>query len=171
MIKPYWRHAIELFPQFEEEQIPIARFLCCKKKGTFSLLPVQLIPYLQYTVMAVIGTVLLGLQHWQTEHQGFYGATGELDPEGLVTPWLVACWLAVVVQGLRRGHRVLVEFFDLSAIRTTHRTSPWQQAAGYFIAFGWTPQGRWGPLLQRLMDRYSHSTAQFLFGTPSQSRP
>ena len=171
MIKPYWRYAIELFPQFEKEQIPIARFLCRKKGGTFSLLPVQLIPYFQYTVMAVIGTLLLGLQSWQMGRRGFFGAMVGLDPDSLVTPWLVACWLAVVLQGLHRGHRLLVEFCDLSTIRTIHRTSPWQEVAGYFIAFGWTPQGRWGPRLQRLLDRYSHSTAQFLFGTPSQSRP
>jgi len=171
MINPYWRYAIELFPQFERERIPIARFLCRKKGGTFSLLPVQLIPYFQYTVMAVIGTLLLGLQYWQMGRQGFFGATVALDPEGLVTPWLVACWLAVVLRGLHRGHRVLVGFCDLSAIRTTHRTSPWQEAAGYFIAFGWGPQVQWAPLLQQLLHRYSHTTAQFLFGTPSQSRP
>lgn len=170
-INPYWRHAIELFPQFEKEKIPIARFLCRKKKRTFSLLPVQLIPYCQYTVMALIGTLLLGLESWRMGRKGFFGAMVALDPECLVTPWLVACWLAVVLQGLRRAHRLLVEFYDLSAIRTIHRTSPWQEAAGYFIAFGCSPQGQWGPPLQRLLHRYSHSTAQFLFGTPSQSRP
>jgi hypothetical protein len=171
MIKPYWRNAIELFPQFEKEKIPIARFVCRKKKRTFSVLPVQLIPYRQYTVMAVIGTLLLGLQSWQMGRKGFYGAMVAVDPESALYPWLVACWLVVVLQGLRRGHRLLVEFCDLSAMHTTYRTSHWQEAAGYFIAFGWTQQGQWGPLLQRILDRYSDATAQFLFGTPSQSRP
>jgi hypothetical protein len=171
MIKPYWRHAIELFPQFEEEEIPIARFLCPKKGTTFSLLPVQLIPYFQYTVMAVIGTLLLSLQYRQMGHKGLFGAMVALDPDSLVTPWLVTYWLVVILQGLRRGHRLLVEFCDLSAMHTTYRTSPWQEVAAYFIAFGWSPQGRWGPLLQRFLDRYSRTTAQFLFGTPSQSRP
>src|SRR3972149_8241322 len=51
-ITPYWRYAIDLFPDFKKEQVPIARFLCRKKRKTFSLLPIQLIPYLQYTAAA-----------------------------------------------------------------------------------------------------------------------
>ena len=53
---PYWRNAIELFPEFKKKRIPIARFLCRRRRKTFSLLPVQLIPYFQYTVGAVVGT-------------------------------------------------------------------------------------------------------------------
>jgi hypothetical protein len=57
---PYWRYAIELFPDFKKKQIPIARFMCRRRRKTFSLLPIQLIPYFQYTVDAVMGTLLLG---------------------------------------------------------------------------------------------------------------
>jgi len=170
-ITPYWRYAVELFPEFRKEKIPIARFVCGKRRRTFSLLPVQLIPYFQYTVSAVIGTLLLAFQCRQTGQQGFYGASVGLDPESLVTPWLIACWLAVVLQGLRRGHRVLVGFYDLSEIRQ-HR-APWEEAAGYFMAFGLSPQMPWGHaqgVIQRLLYRYGRSTARFLFGIPSQSR-
>ena len=55
MITPYHRYGIDLFPEWRKEKIPIARFLCQKGWKTFSLLPIQLIPYVQYTVAAVVG--------------------------------------------------------------------------------------------------------------------
>ncbi len=82
---PYWRYAIELFPEFKKKQIPIARFLCRQRQKTFSLLPVQLIPYFQYTVGAVVGTLLLGMGYWQMGQKGFHGALETMDPENLVT--------------------------------------------------------------------------------------
>ena len=57
---PYWHYAIELFPEFKKKRIPIARFMCRRRRKTFSLLPTQLIPYFQYTVGAVMGTLFFG---------------------------------------------------------------------------------------------------------------
>lgn len=125
------------------------------------MLPVQLIPYCQYTVAAVIGTLQLGLQCRHMGQQGFWGAAlavDEVDPDSLVTPWLVACWLPMVLRGLRRGHAVLRRFYDLSAITTR---KGWAETAGYFLALG---------CLTEAAVRYSRDTGQFLFGTPSQQR-
>jgi len=88
----------------------------------------------------------------------------------LLSPWLVACWLAVVVQGFRRAHGVLRHFYDLSAIGSYPRTMAWEEVMGYLLCFSWKPEIRWGPLLQALVNRYSRSTRLFLFGTPSQQR-
>jgi hypothetical protein len=137
--------------------------VCRKRKVTFSLLPVQLIPYFQYTVAAVIGTLLLGFGCWQMGQHGFYGAMVSVDADSDLTSWLVAYWLTVVVFGLRRAHAVLGRFYDLSSIQTS-------QKAVLFLAFGITAKMRWGPLLQAVLYRYSHATTQFLFGTPSQYR-
>jgi hypothetical protein len=167
-ISCYWRYAIELFPNFKKKRIPIARFLCRKGQGTFSLLPIQLIPYFQYTLSAVVGTLLLGIQCWQMGRQGFFGASVGVDPDSDVTPWLVAFWLVAVLRGLRRGHWLLRRFYDLSRVRTSGRG--WEEAAGYFEAFGWKPQRRAPPTLLDLLYRYSRATRQFLFGTPSQMR-
>jgi hypothetical protein len=169
-ISPYWRYAIELFPDFEKKRIPIARFLCRKTWTTFSLLPIQLIPYLQYTVSAVVGTLLVGWGCRQMGQRGFFGASLGVDPESLLSPWLVFCWLRIVVFGFRRAHAVLGRFYELRSVRTSERAVPWEEAAGYFPAFGWTPQIRAGPLLQAPFHRYSRATRQFLFGTPSQHR-
>jgi hypothetical protein len=172
-ITPYWRHAIELFPEFMKEKIPIARFLCRSRKTTFSLLPIQLIPYFQYTVSAVIGTLLLVFQCRRMGQQGFHGASVGVDPESLVTPWLIVCWLRIVLQGLRRGHRVLMGFYDLGEIRSQQHRPPWEEMAGYFLAFALRPQappGHIEEVIERVLYRYSRSTARFLFGIPSQSR-
>ncbi len=167
---PYWRYAIELFPEFKKRRIPIARFLCRRRRKTFSLLPIQLIPYFQYTVGAVMGTLLLGMGCWQTGQKGFHGASvkvDEVDPESLVTPWLIACWLAAVIQGLRRGHTALRQFYNLDAIQSS---GAWKEAMAYFGAFGLWPKIEGLSLLMDLVYRYSQRTGQFLFGTPSQYR-
>jgi len=167
---PYWRYAIELFPGFEKKRIPIARFLCRKRRKTFSLLPIQLIPYFQYTVGAMIGTLLLGMGCWQMGQKGFHGASVAVDPDSLVTPWLITYWLLMVVRGLGRGHAVLRRLYALDGVRTLERAKGWQEAAAYFEAFGFGPKRNSHALVIDVVGRYSRSTGQFLFGTPSQYR-
>lgn len=167
---PYWRYAIDLFPEFKKKRIPIARFLCRKRRKTFSLLPIQLIPYVQYTADAVIRTLLLGMGCWQVGQKGFYGASmkvDEVNPDSLLTPWLIRCWLIAVLRGLRRGHAVLRRFYDLDGIRSS---GAWEEAAAYFAAFGLRPMIEGLSLMMDLVYRYSRATKQFLFGTPSQYR-
>jgi len=167
---PYWRYAIELIPEFKKKRIPIARFLCRQRRKTFSLLPIQLIPYFQYTVGAVMGTLLLGMGCWQMGQKGFHGASMAADPESLVTPWLITCWLVAVVRGLRRGHAVLRRLYHLDGIHTLNRIGTWEEAAGYFVAFGIESKMEWCCLLMDVVGRYSRSTGEFLFGTPSHHR-
>jgi hypothetical protein len=170
-IPPYWRYAIELFPEFEKKRIPVARFLCLRTRKTFSLLPIQLIPYFQYTVSAVLGTLLLGLRCRQTGQRGFHGASVQVDPNSLVTPWLVACWLMAVLKGLQRAHAVLGQRYDLNAISITpQRTRAWEEVSGYLLCFGWNPQLHFRPLLWEVLHRYCRTTKRFLFGIPSQER-
>ena len=170
-ITPYWRYATELFPVFKKKRIPIARFLCRNRGGTLSLLPIQLIPYFQYTVGAVLGTLLLGWGCRQMGQRGFHGASLGVDPDSLLTPWLVACWLTVVLRGFRRAHALLSRWYDLSRIRTPRRSGVWEEVSGYLVSLGWEPEIRWGPsLLQTLLNRYSRRTRLFIFGTPSQHR-
>lgn len=164
---PYWRYAIELFPEFKKERIPIARFLCRKRRKSFSLLPIQLIPYFQYTVGAVMETLLFGLKCWQMGQKGFHGASMKIDPESLVTPWLVARWLAAVVQGFRRSHAVLRQFYHLDGI---HTSGGWEEVAAYVAAIGLRSKMEKLFLWMDLVYRYSRRTNQFLFGTPSQYR-
>lgn len=170
-ISPYWRGAIELLPCFRKERIPVARFLCRKEQTTFSLLPVQLIPYHQYTVHAIVAALLLGFGCWHGGRGGFHGASVEVDQDSLVTPWLVACWLVLIARGFKRAHASLGRIYDLSKARSAAGTVAWAEVGSYFLAFGYGGQAPWRTRLQELVNRYSRSTRQFLFGIPSQDRP
>jgi hypothetical protein len=159
-----------LFPGFKKKRVPIARFVCRTEGSTVSLLPIQLIPYFQYTVSAVIGTLLMGYGWWQLGQRGFFGASIGVDPESLLTPYLIVFWLRVVLRGFRRAHAVLRRFYDLSGVHTSNRTVAWEEVGGYFLAFGWKPHSQWWPVLSAALHRYSLATTQFLFGTASQYR-
>ena len=169
-MEPYWRHAIDLYP-FQKKRIPIARFLCRRKRQTFSLLPDQLIPYVQYTVDAVVRTLLLVLEYRRRGQRGFHGASLEVDPDSSVTPWLIACWLAVVLKGLRRAHPILRARYDLSGIRSTgHGESFGAQLQIYLAAFGAWPRSGGLEVLVAVARHYSRQSGGFLLGTPSQLR-
>lgn len=105
--------------------------------------------------------------------KGFHGASvkvDEVDPQSLVTPWLITGWLAVVVRGLGQSHAVLRQLCDLDSVRTQEGAKGWQEAVSYFAAFGLEPKMEWRSLLMGLLWRYSRRTSQFLFGTSSQRR-
>lgn len=169
-ITPYFRYAIDLFPQLKKERVPIARFLCKQKGRTFSLLPIQLMPYFQYTVQTVIATLLLGLTFWQKGQRGFYGASLEVDPDSRVSPWLVMCWLTIIVHSFRRAHAILGRIFDLDEVRSTKSGIAWPEVKSYFCALGFDSKTSWRQNVQERLHRYSRGTGQFLFGTPSQQR-
>jgi hypothetical protein len=134
------------------------------------LLPIQLIPYFQYTVVAVIGALLLGYNYWQLGQRGFFGVSLEVDQDSLVTPYLIVCWLQVVLRGFRRAHPVLGRFYDLSGVCTSEGRLSWEEVAGYLLTFGWKPDIPFVPLLFKLLRLYSQQARYFLFGTPSQHR-
>lgn len=52
-ITGYTRGVIDLYPTYREGRVPIARFQCTTKWLTFSLLPVQLLPYHRYTLTSI----------------------------------------------------------------------------------------------------------------------
>ncbi|MEK7289946.1 MAG: hypothetical protein AAB067_07200, partial [Planctomycetota bacterium] len=142
-ITPYWRYAIDLFPQLEKALVPVARFLCCNLRRTFSLLPIHLIPYVMYTVGAVVGTLLAGLGCRHLGGQGFWGAAVAVDPDSSVTPWLVFAWLKMVLCGFQRGHRTLSRWYDMSFLTSSGNPGLWQSLGDYFQALGWRSDSSW----------------------------
>lgn len=82
----------------------------------------------------MILTLLLGLSYREAEQTGFWGACGQVDPESLVTPWLVACWLTLVALGFKRAHAIMRRFYVLDHIRLTERSVPWDIMACYASA-------------------------------------
>ena len=169
-MKPYWRYAVELYP-YQKKRIAIARFACRQKGRTFSLLPDQLIPYCQYTVDTVVRTILTVLEFRRRGQRGFYGACLEVDPESSVTPWLIACWLGMMLKGLRCAHPTLRTLYDLTGVRSAGgRIAVEMELNSYLIAFGLSPPDGRVVALRGVVRRFSRRTGRFLFGTPSQLR-
>ena len=151
-------------------RVPVARFFCRKSGKTFSLLPIQLIPYFQYTVQAVVGVLLLALESWESGQRGFHGAAVRVDPDSRVTPWLVSYWVTVILSGFRHAHATLIRWYDLTGIRSREHTGEMGEAAGYVACLGWRAEMVPWALMQKPVTRYSVQTKRFLFGTPSQGR-
>jgi hypothetical protein len=167
-ITEYYRNAIELFP-YRKDKVPVARFLCDTIQRTFSLLPCQLIPYCQYTVAAIIGT-LLKVHYFQTMGQrGYHGASLELEPDCQVTPFLIYTWKLLIIAGLRRAHPFLSERYPLSpAAQADHR----QIIAAIYLYLQILSQGK-SPRPMNVSSAvryYSSKTGKHLFGTSSQDR-
>jgi len=72
-----------------------------------------------------------------------------------------------VVQGFRRSHAVLRQFYHLDGI---HTSGGWEEVAAYVAAIGLRSKMEKLFLWMDLVYRYSRRTNQFLFGTPSQYR-
>ncbi len=170
-ITPYFRYAIDIFDGFQKTRVPIGRFLCQNHGLTFSLLPIELIPYVQYTLSAVICSLLLGLRYWNKGQRGFYGASLSVEPDSNVSPWLVYAWLMMVHRGFRRGHSVLSLLYDLSAMSTSQSAEPWQEVSGYFWVLGWQPDVVFHAVpIRDVVTAYGLKSKLFLFGTSSQQR-
>ena len=148
----------------------MARFFCRGSGKTFSLLPIQLIPYFQYTVQAVVGVLLLALKSWESGHRGFHGAAMRVDPDSGVTPWLVSYWVTVLLNGFRQAHATLMRWYDLSCIRSLENTGEMEEAAGYVACLEWRAGMVSWALMQIPISRYCGLTKRFLFGAPSKRR-
>jgi hypothetical protein len=170
-IKEYYRFAIDLFP-FRKEKVPIARFLCKTTQRTFSLLAHQLIPYCQYTLAAMIQTLLRVNEFQQAGYKGFYHATGEMHPDCDASPWLVYRWLGIFIIGFRRAHHLLAARFPLRdlGLRVTEKKStgcimPYLSAVAADNAVPSTKD------IMSTVIWYGNRTKSHLFGTSSCQRP
>jgi len=132
------------------------------------LLPIQLIPYFQYTVRAVVDVLLLAFRSWESGQRGFHGAAARVDPDSRVTPWLVSHWVTVILSGFRQAHAMLMHWYDLSGIRGLGNIVEMEEVAGYVACLGW--RAEMVPWALTPVTRYSGQTKRFLFGTPSQRR-
>ncbi len=77
------------------------------------MLPSQLIPYCQYTVDAVIGTLIKVYEFQCRGQKGYHGTTLELTPDCSVTPYLIQTWAVLILAGFLRGHHTLHEKFPV----------------------------------------------------------
>lgn len=146
----------------------MARFLCNKTGRTFSLLPFQLIPYCQYTVDAVVGTLLKAYEFQQIGQAGYHRASLELDPDCFVTPYLIQTWAVLLLAGFLRGHHVLRKKFPLQM-----STGPYPNIIKTIYLYLQTISGFDSPNRQSVkpgMRYYFNQTGKCLFGRTSCDR-
>jgi hypothetical protein len=172
-IAPYERGVIELYP-YREGRVSIARFQCVETLRTFSLLPIQLAPYMRYTTTSVLGA-LLALWIAVRPEDGGFGRVLERDPrlveESRVTAWLLETWLDAVLTGLRRSHVTLRRWLDVDEVHAgAVRVSGLATVAAYMGAMGAQAPPGHAALLLFTLNRQSRETGRFLFGEPSQER-
>jgi len=118
---------------------------------------------------AVVGVLLAGLGCWRLGGQDFWGAAVAVDPDSLVTPWLVFAWLKMVLCGFKRSHRTLSRWYDLNFMTTFGNPGFWRPLGDYFQALGWESDSSWRRL-GNVLRRYTREARTFLFGRPSQER-
>lgn len=150
----------------------MARFRCrTSGTATFSMLPVQLAPYCQYTLESMIRTLLLVLTVLEEEQRGILAALGEVPGDHDVTVGLLAYWRGLVLRGLRRAHPFLHPRYDLSSVRSAEdHHGQLLELRAYCDAF----RSRGPPGLAASLGLtarfYGYRTRRHLMGTPSQER-
>ena len=169
-IEGYFRGVIELFPEYREDVILIARFQCRATGATFSMLPIQLIPYHQYTAASVVMALVLAMSHGLS----LFGVAEKLlSGDSRSNGYLLAAWLLVLVHGLRRAHPWLAVRYELSEVQSARRRLPaeWLAELGAYLS-AMAPRGspERGTGLVEVISAYGHATSRFLVGVPSQER-
>jgi hypothetical protein len=149
--------------------MPVARFLCGKTGKTFSLLPCQLIPYCQYTVDAMVGTLLMVYRFQQMGQTGYYGASLELDPDCSVTPYLIQTWAVLLLTGFLRGHHILHEKFPLPNDSKPDFKDAVTAIFFYLQGISGSEEPGRQSVISSIRYHYKH-TGTFLFGKTSSER-
>ena len=176
-ITPYERKAIDVdfdadgTGEVHTDRVQIARFLCRRTMRTFSLLPCQLLPYHRYTVATMVLALLLAHQAAETDHRGFCAVAEQWLPvDAVITGWLLACWLNVIVAGFRRGHAWLAKRYDLRRVSSAKMS---EARLGEVHTYCDAIFARGPPTADgiiALAGAYGGANQLFLFGSPSQSR-
>jgi len=168
-LTPYYRWVTDLLP-FREERIAIARFFCRKTRTTFSLLPVQLVPYRRYTADSIVFCLLLAVA--RGEGMSLFAIAEKLvEPESKVSGYLLRSWIDPVVKGLRRARPVLGGRVCIQA-REVGGTGRLAELSSTCRSFGIRGPPDFCGIreLDQVIQSYARVTGHFLFGAPSQER-
>jgi len=112
--------------------------------------------------------VILAMTLHRQGKAGCEGAAGEADSESGVMPFLVRCWLGLVIAGLRRAHAVLAQAYDLRRVRSGWgRAGRIAELAAYLDAIRVGGRMGWPHDPLCLAGIYAKATGRFLFGQPA----
>ena len=173
-IGSYARWVIELCP-YREGMVMVARFRCGDGRGTFSMLPYQLVPYQRYTLESMVYALLLWRDLCTEEGRlvsGYAVSESLSAPECRVTSSLLYAWLLVCRDGLRRRHSFLRQEHGLGEIENSN-TSCAAEGLEEIHEYCSVLNPRGPPrqdALKAAAKQYGMKTGGFLLGVPSQGR-
>jgi len=108
------------------------------------------------------------------EARGYSGCEAVVqqdETDSAITPYLLWCWLKMVVKGLRRAHWLLSVQYDLRAVQSGKgRTGLMGEAAGYQRAIAAGGREGWPNKMEGLPTISVQATGHFFYGNPSQQR-
>jgi len=108
------------------------------------------------------------------ESQGYSGCEAAVkhdETDSAITPFLVWCWLKMVVKGLRRVHWLLSVQYDLRGVQSGQgRRGLMEEAVGYQRAIAAGGRLGWPDKLEGLPSAHLQATGYFFYGSPSQQR-
>lgn len=108
------------------------------------------------------------------EVQGYSGCEATVkhdETDSAITPFLLWCWLKMVVKGLGRAHWLLRVQYDLRAVQSGEgRRGMIEEAVGYRRAIAAGGQAGWPDKLEGLPRAHVQATGHFFYGSPSQQR-
>lgn len=108
------------------------------------------------------------------EARGYSGCEAAVkhdETDSEVTPFLLWCWLEVVVRGLRRAHWLLREKYDLRGVRSGKgRSGLMGEAGGYQRAIAAGGRAGWPDKLYDLPSAHLQAGDYFFYGNSSQQR-
>jgi hypothetical protein len=152
----------------------VARFLCRKTGRTFSLLPVWLVPYHQYTAASMFFALLLAMAAKPNGIKSLFAVAEKLiEADSKANGFLLGCWSVLCVVGLRRAHTELARWAKLGEVKSGPvRTDVLVEVAAYCQALGirGPPHCNVVHGLDEVIQRHARTTGRFLLGTPSQER-
>jgi hypothetical protein len=107
------------------------------------------------------------------EARGYSGCEAAVkhdETDSAITPFLLWCWLKMVVKGLRRVHWLLSVQYDLRGVQSGQgRRGLKEEAVGYQRAIAAGGQAGWPDKLEGLPMVYQ-ARGHFFYGNPSQQR-
>jgi len=93
------------------------------------------------------------------------------ESDSAMTPFLVWCWLRMVVAGFRRAHWLLKTRYDLRGVRSGEGTRGLMgEAAGYRKSLAAGGLSGWPERMEALPRVWVQAGGNFFYGTSSQQR-
>jgi hypothetical protein len=115
--------------------------------------------------------LLLAQKAAEIDHRGFCAVAEQWLPvDSVITGWLLACWLNIIVAGFRRGHAWLAKRYDLRRVSSAKTSAARLDEIHTYCNAIFARGPPTANSIFAVASAYGGDNKRFLFGSPSQSR-